>query len=372
MSIKFKADKYKKTTVKKLQYIRPGRPGATEIYKDVDAPFADPSDAYANNAKMVVSFYHVPSKTTIYFKAFITAFNETYNSDWATEYVFGRSDPLYLFRQTEKRISLALKVPAGTQSEAYENLGRAQSLAQFLYPTYTDPYSATTLSQAPQVRLKVMNLLQATAKENWSLSDTENAQGYTPAQLYEYYNSSEEYDGALGVINSLVINHNLENNAIGVIEKAPNTLLPKMVEINIEFSPIHEHTLGWDEKGKSMDPLSPYGLTLKDDVPPQKPGDQGNALITANKQQGTPPDPIVDPQAPPPPINTGLKDGALSQKEKTMRKFQAGCARRGGHTVISAVKRRVDCEKSHNQSIAHYHMDQPEHLHRTPIKDPEL
>jgi hypothetical protein len=59
----------------------------------------------------------------------------------------------------------------------------------------------------------------------------------------------------LGIINSVTVDHNLANSAAGVIEKGNNTILPKLIEINLDFSPIHEHPVGWHE-----------GTTLDDDM----------------------------------------------------------------------------------------------------------
>ena len=42
--------------------------------------FHDSSDSYANNKQFWVSIQHVPSGMPVYFKAFIAAFNETYNT----------------------------------------------------------------------------------------------------------------------------------------------------------------------------------------------------------------------------------------------------------------------------------------------------
>ena len=244
------------------------------VDKAFKKPYYDITDAYANMAQMVVSVYHIPSDTAIYFKAFITAFNETYSSDWAREAVFGRTDPIYMFRQTERRISLALKVPASTQSESYENLGKVQTLTQFLYPSYVEAGSATTIAQSPLVRIKVMNLLQDSSgnapKTNVPLDDLFN----------QYQSVNDPKQGLLGVINSIAVNHNLENNAAGTVEKAPNTILPKMIEINMEFSPIHESTIGFDQKGDAISPLFPYGVTLGDNS--SEPPDNGAIIAAAN------------------------------------------------------------------------------------------
>ena len=95
----------------------------------------DISDSYGNMG-FVVSFYHMISSKSLRFKAYITAFNETYSPDFAAEQVFGRADPIYTYKNTNRNISLAFKVPASSTGEAYENLAKAQTLIQMLYPAY--------------------------------------------------------------------------------------------------------------------------------------------------------------------------------------------------------------------------------------------
>jgi hypothetical protein len=216
------------------------------IGRILQAPWRGDSDALATKAHMYMSFMHEPSQTEVFFKAFITAFNETYSSDWASETVFGRTDPIHHFKQTSRRITLSFKVPAATYSEAYENLGRAQSLIQMLYPNYSSVGSAAqTITQNPFIRLKVMNLLRKAPAGG--------------GQTYSEYKSSGDADkGVLGVITNLTINHNLENKDVGVLQQGPNTILPKMIEINLDFNPVHEHRIGWN--GRTPDRSGfPYG-----------------------------------------------------------------------------------------------------------------
>ena len=102
-----------------------------------------------------------------------------------------------------------------------------------------------------------MNLLQ-------NAHGSQNSDQRRDQVFKDYTSTSDASDGLLGAITSMAVNHNLENSAIGVIEHAPNTILPKMVEINIEFSPIHESTLGWTETGASRNGLFPYGVSLSE------------------------------------------------------------------------------------------------------------
>jgi len=251
--------------------------------------YIDGSDSLANKG-FYVGIQHVPSGNTIKFKAFITAFNETFSSDWATENVYGRADPIMLFKATTRRIAVAFKIPASTLSEAYENLDKVGKLTQYLYPNYLDLGNANTISQGPLVRLELANLLRRndlmmTPHEGDPfLSDP--VQGHSGESLKDLKSKGRnnntreagadsekiESAGLLGAITSLSISHNLDTDA-GVLELGPAglegkgsaALLPKLIEVNIDFAPIHEHALGWRTVGEdtyfSFDGF-PYGTNM--------------------------------------------------------------------------------------------------------------
>ena len=192
------------------------------------------SDAYANQIEMYISFKHLDSGQTVYFKAFITNLVDTYSADWTRETIYGRVDPVPIYAQTQRSISLNLTVPADSIGEAYENLGRAQKLVQFLYPSYvSNGDESRTITKSPLIRLKAMNLVSQgepfEVKEDTSRTD-----------YYKNYTSDADPDnGLLGFINGLTVMHNLENEA-GVFEKALNTVLPKQIGLSLTFMPIHE------------------------------------------------------------------------------------------------------------------------------------
>ena len=218
------------------------------------------TDGLANNAEAVISFYHLPSESDVFFKAFITSFAETYQSNWNEETVFGRTDPIYTFKNNNRRITLGWKIPADTTSEAYENLARLQRLAQFLYPTYANIAGTEVLSQSPLVRLKVMNLAQKSDDLSFVM------EGVDAKTLFKSYTSTNNpSDGLLGAILSLNINHNLENPAAGVLQVKQNTVLPKLIEVSMDFAVIHESTLGWtsDKQSNFMDASFPYNAMME-------------------------------------------------------------------------------------------------------------
>jgi len=218
---------------------------------NTEGTIQDPSDALANHGGFVISFYHLISGRTIKFKAYITNFNESYNSDYAAETVFGRADPIYAFRNTTRQIALTFQAPASSTGEAFENLGKAQQLVQFLYPAYAgSDVHALTIAQSPLVRLKIMNLVA-------NMNDQVSSAGYS-----SYSSADIATNGLLGAIQNVTIMHNIENPDVGVFEKASNTILPKVIEIQLNFAPIHEHTLGWQENGSFAEPSFPYGVSV--------------------------------------------------------------------------------------------------------------
>lgn len=295
-------------TQKKLGDGALGSDGAIEVksdknyfnvrkYQNENLTLVDGSDALANLRGLVISFQHVPSGRQVYFKAFITSFNETYSSNFTPNEAFGRTDPIYQYKNTTRKITLAFKAPAASESEAFENLGKISALEQMLYPSYSEVDSATTLAQAPLIRIKVMNLLSKTygfgAPSTYEIESLTGG-GVSPRDvLYNSYTSGGDQaaSGLLGVIESLSVNHNLEGDdgvffkrqeQEGVAVPVRNTILPKFIDVNLSFAPIHEHTLGWKD-GKSMENTStfPYGITSDDTAT----GETEGIIATYDEQQ---------------------------------------------------------------------------------------
>ena len=230
------------------------------------------SDGLANHAEAVLSFQHAPSGRDVFFKAFIDTFTETYASNFNEETVFGRTDPIVTYKNTTRRITLSWKIPAETVSEAYENLQKVQSLAQYLYPGYEslsgDP-NALTLSQTPLLRLKVMNLLQKIQSgKRDPVADAEQGNNIDMNQLLSYRSTKESGQGLLGVITSMSVDHNLGNMDVGVIQSNTNTVLPKMIYVSIDFMAIHEETIGWDSEGTPLADTFPYNIRPLEEIKP--------------------------------------------------------------------------------------------------------
>ena len=141
-----------------------GRPGVP-IY-----PYADGSDDLANQKASIIGIQHIPSGGATYFKAFITQYNENFDSAWENTPVFGRPDPLYQFKNTQRSISIGWVVPAASLGEGIENLEKVQNFVRYMYPSYNTTnagpdgtsFNALGMAAPPLIRLKFMNMLHNT------------------------------------------------------------------------------------------------------------------------------------------------------------------------------------------------------------------
>ena len=261
-------------------------------YQNEGNNLVDGTEFLANVKQQVISFFFEPTGENVYFKAFIRTFSDTYTPNYNTSQVFGRTDPIHIYQNTSRDISLSFDIPAASESEAFENLGRVQKLIHMLYPGYLDisgdGSNALTLAEAPLVRLKVMNLLS----KHEDSSDTEGAPGQSESfsQYFTKYRSSHEPSkGTLGVIKSCTFQHNLENPEHGVFYKGPNTVLPKTISVNISFTPFHEKTVGRRmsfinqdgelETATSISKTFPYGV----DLGPKNPSNIKEAGLSRTK-----------------------------------------------------------------------------------------
>jgi len=229
--------------------------------------YVDGTDALANRG-LTINFVHVPTQKYVTFKAFLTAFNETYSSDWSSEAVYGRADPIHMFKQTTRSISMGWKIVAGSEGEAFENLGRLQQFLQMLYPTYKEANKAQTINQSPLIRMQLSNMVRKA-----------NAMGGYTEGLKKTASPANKESGLLGIIKNVSISHNLESPDAGAFEMGTpsqgtdeagnpnpatltNNILPKVIEIQMDFSVIHEQMLGWAKTGTGNSSTWTFGGSI--------------------------------------------------------------------------------------------------------------
>jgi len=185
--------------------------------------YYSPSDALANKKHQYIEIYHIPTGKNVFFKSFLTSFKDTFQTEYNSETVFGRMDPIATYMHTGRRIELAWTVPSSGLGEAKENLAKANRLASFLYPVYDEAEGgATTMRSGPIFKLKMGNLIIKPG-----LSHTTG-----PAK----------HMGLTGIIGGFSYNPTLKD---GVFDLPTGELYPKTIVISLAFTVLHDTPLGW-------------------------------------------------------------------------------------------------------------------------------
>ena len=113
----------------------------------------------------VLAFRHIPTRNDIFFRAFLTKFYESYTCTWNQEFGVYRMDPIPMYQNTNRKISLGFKVISGGHDEVRMNLSRVQKLQSFLYPQWSGGRRerqvslAATVKSAPIIGIQFSNLI---------------------------------------------------------------------------------------------------------------------------------------------------------------------------------------------------------------------
>jgi hypothetical protein len=213
----------------------------------------DASDNLANHSKLYIELLHVPSGEKVKFKAFITQFDDQYQTEFSQEQVYGRMDAIQSYRGTTRQINLSWDVPSSTEQEASQHMKRCSKLMNMLYPVYskvkTDNKSGggKVMSAPPIFKMKFANLI----------TNAQNPSG-----------GSIEDSGLFGTISGFSYTPDMESGFFNVVAGNETRILPQTISLSCTFTVIHTHDLGW-EKGSSDDGTSlrqavenyPYGVS---------------------------------------------------------------------------------------------------------------
>lgn len=219
---------------------------------DISQQFSGKGYANSTNAKLTIM--SVPTSNVVAFPAFLTDFSQTFDATWNTEDVFGRMDPIATYQGTKRTMSLGFDVPAGSATEAEDNLERCALLTTMVYPIYNDIGNAQVLAKPPLVRINFANLINssvavatkavdisvvaATSDVGAAVQNSFPAIG-AAAEATKPINNPLPESGLLGWISNLSWKPNLE---MGMFAK-DGKFYPKIVSISFSFNILHEKVL---------------------------------------------------------------------------------------------------------------------------------
>ena len=172
-------------------------------------------DVYSKQKGYNIIFTHVPTDTTVSFKAFLTDFSDAFSTNWTPDTVYGRIDPIQTFGGTSRVITVGFDIVSNDISEASSNLKAVRLLTRMMYPTYEQTELATTISKAPLMRVKLANLIGRGKDGSGS--------------------------GLLGAITGFTIQPSIE---AGFFDPAANVLYAKEYTANFTMNVLHEENPG--------------------------------------------------------------------------------------------------------------------------------
>ena len=241
--------------------------------------FEDRTDAVAEKNGLVIEILHVPSNEIVKFKAFLTQFDDQYQTEFAQEQVYGRMDAIQSYRGTTRQINLAWDVPSSTVKEAEDHMARCSTLMNMLYPVYSKAagkgVKGKVMSAPPIFKIKFANLIA-------------NPHSGTSS-------GGVESHGLFGTISGFSYAPDLDSGFFNVGQGADTRILPQTISLSCMFTVIHTHDLGWDfkDKGKKISKAEskyPYGVEHKESTevnksdPPKTSNTGTGAMIKKAKE----------------------------------------------------------------------------------------
>jgi len=218
----------------------------------------DPTDIMAKSGRVIL-FTHLATGKAVGFKAYVTEFADSYNSNWNDTTVYGRMDPIAVYQGTSRTINLSWDVPSASAYDAYKNLQRISQLIRMLYPVYTnaEETGVRTLKASPLLRLKFMNLSRDVRNGKEGLVGFIKGDfSYAPDMKHGVFDGD---DGTL------------EMNGIFDAFDEP-TIYPKVASLRCTFQVLHTHPLGfsdqWDDVPAGASPLNSFARNANVDNGP--------------------------------------------------------------------------------------------------------
>jgi|10_taG_2_1085330.scaffolds.fasta_scaffold04603_3 hypothetical protein len=239
------------------------RAGLGSAPTDQGANWADPTDSYANAFDNFIYFQSTISGEIIKFKAMLTQFEDQFSSEWNSEQVYGRNDPIQTFKNTTRKISIGWDVPAASYTEAEKNMVKASELTRMLYPSYETRGSVSTINQAPMIKVSFRNLIRG--YDGGFLFVTLDGITFSPDLEAGWFDIDEDTMAISG----------------GGFDLTLGNLVPKLLKFSCVMTVLHQVTVGY--AGTEW----PTDLEDFPNLPPGSSRDAGNtAALAAEARQG--------------------------------------------------------------------------------------
>jgi len=202
--------------------------GSTRDTQEKQRPAGTPSNTSGQAEIAAMKNYdilitHVPTNKSINFPGALQSFDDSFTANFQGTSVYGKMDDIISYQGTKRSINFSFDLIAASDLEAKENLGKISELQSYLYPSFEGGKnsSVTTIQAPPLLRIFFSNLIRS---------------------------SVSGMRGLMGYLNTV---QNAPDFEAGFVTDDAGNIYPKKYTINLSFTVVHEHELGWykDKKG---------------------------------------------------------------------------------------------------------------------------
>ena len=171
-------------------------------------------ESLLENPHNLIFIYSFSTQTTSQFSAFVTDFNDSFKSNWTTQEIYGKMDPVSTFKNTTRTISIAFDIPATDVIDSLNKMIMIDNIIKGLYPIYAESgkMGIATITAPPLFRIKFAN----------------------------YIINVDTNDGLLGYLNGFDFKPDM--TAGHFVDKG--RIFPKLFKASFNFNVLHEHPLG--------------------------------------------------------------------------------------------------------------------------------
>ena len=205
----------------------------------------DPTNSMANKYGFYIEIFHINSRKTVRFKAFMKDFNDVYNTSYDDQFFIGQTEPIKKWKSTVRQIDIAFAAVASGLAEARDNLAKVSLLTNMLYPEQQADGDGmiTKLGGSPIFKVRFLNLIGAPGIP-WGDAWQTGLQGYISNLLYRI----DPEGGILFHAPSSLAGAKEVKRPIKPSERAlgqDHLVYPQTINLSFTFFPVYERSPGW-------------------------------------------------------------------------------------------------------------------------------
>lgn len=230
-----------------------------------NVPISDNSDflekTLSEKKRWRIEIKYLPGNEVIFFHAFLKNIGETFNSDWSDDDVFGRMDPISIFKSTKRTMQISFDVPSSNIEQAIENIDTINKFTQFMYPVY----KPVTSGKIP--KLKSVNItgdqLDALYVKRGTKSQYMVSSPLLEIKFVNILQNSQNSNSSTKTRSGIICKVNGGLNITpdfqyGAFSENEGKLFPKLWTISFNLTIFHTHILGWQQNSN--------GITFSDNL----------------------------------------------------------------------------------------------------------